>query len=98
MPSSSAEDLILLLENVSISFGGIKAVDGVLMKVARGELLGLIGPNGAGKTTIFNLVTAVYRPESGGVIFEGKDITRQRPYSVTRLGIARTFQNPRVFK
>ena len=88
---------LLELKNVSKSFGGIQAVRDVSFKVERGGLTGLIGPNGAGKTTIFNLVTAVYGAEGGDIEFGGKNINLLRTYEVISLGIARTFQNLRLF-
>ena len=78
-------------------FGGVTAVDGVSFAVGRGEVFGLIGPNGAGKTTLFNLVTGVTRPSSGSLMHDGTDITTARPHQVARRGIARTFQNIRLF-
>jgi ABC-type branched-subunit amino acid transport system ATPase component len=78
-------------------FGGLVALDSVSFDIRRGEILGLIGPNGAGKTTCFNAMTGVYRPTSGSVRLEGKPLGRQQRYQITRLGIARTFQNIRLF-
>jgi branched-chain amino acid transport system ATP-binding protein len=78
-------------------FGGVTAVDNVSFSVDRGEVFGLIGPNGAGKTTLFNLVTGITPPTSGTLFHEGTDITAARPYQVARRGIARTFQNIRLF-
>lgn len=79
-------------------FGGLLAVSDCNLAMARGELVGLIGPNGAGKTTVFNVITGVYKPTSGRVLFEGRDITGMRPDLVCGLGIARTFQNIRLMK
>ena len=88
---------ILELENVSIAFGGLKAIDNVSFKVESKQIFGLIGPNGAGKTTMFNIITANYKPNSGKVSFLGKDISRYKPNTIVNLGIARTFQNIRLF-
>jgi len=90
-------DTLLRLENVTMRFGGLVALDDVSFDIRRGELLGLIGPNGAGKTTCFNTMTGVYRPTSGSVQLEGKALGRQQRFQITRLGIARTFQNIRLF-
>ncbi|WP_026380659.1 ABC transporter ATP-binding protein [Afifella pfennigii] len=83
---------ILRLEAVSKAFGGIRAVNDVSFDLRQGEIVGLIGPNGAGKTTLVNLITGVHRPSSGKVIFQGDDVTRQKPYMAARSGLARTFQ------
>jgi branched-chain amino acid transport system ATP-binding protein len=83
---------LLALDGVSRRFGGLNAVDGVSFSVEKGEILGLIGPNGAGKTTLINLITGVHPATGGSVRFEGRDITRLRPYRIARLGLARTFQ------
>ncbi len=90
-------DIILETKNLSVQFGGIKAVNDVNLEVHQGELIGLIGPNGAGKTTIFNLITNSIRPTSGDILFKGKSIVRIPPYKICRLGISRTFQNIRLF-
>ncbi len=89
--------LLLNLERVSKAFKGLQAVQDVTLNVNEGEILGLIGPNGAGKTTLFNLITGVYRPETGRVIYEGHDITAAKPHQRCRHGIARTFQIVRPF-
>jgi branched-chain amino acid transport system ATP-binding protein len=89
---------ILQLENVTKRFGGLTAVDDVSFNVARGEVFALIGPNGAGKTTLFNCVTGLFPPTEGRVVFEGRDIAGRRPHEVAALGIARTFQNIRLFE
>ncbi|MBX3500189.1 MAG: ABC transporter ATP-binding protein [Alphaproteobacteria bacterium] len=86
------------VDNLSINFGGIKAVDGVTFDVAKGEVFTIIGPNGAGKTTIFNLVSRIYEPSGGRLVFEGNEITRVPPHRIARLGIARTFQNIELFE
>jgi branched-chain amino acid transport system ATP-binding protein len=80
------------------SFGGFAALDGVDLDVGEGTIHAVIGPNGAGKTTLFNLITGVLPPTSGRIVFEGTEITRRRPDSITRLGLARTFQNIRIFR
>lgn len=89
---------ILELRQVSKSFGGIKAVRSVDVELHDGELLGLIGPNGAGKTTIFNLISGVYKPDSGDILFRGESSVGMRPHQVAYRGITRTFQNIRLFK
>ena len=89
--------MFLQLERVAKSFKGLMAVNFVTMQVNEGEILGLIGPNGAGKTTLFNLITGVYPPSQGQVIFEGKDITSTAPHTRCWMGIARTFQLVRPF-
>ena len=89
-------DPLLKTNNVSISFGGIKAVQDFNIVLNRGELVGLIGPNGAGKTTAFNLLTGVYQPTTGTIEFDGVDVTGMKPYKITQHGIARTFQNIRL--
>lgn len=89
---------ILRMENVSVHFGGIKAVQEVNLELKQGEILGLIGPNGAGKTTAFNVITGVYQPTLGKVTAYGEDLAGLRPYQITAKGLARTFQNIRLFK
>jgi branched-chain amino acid transport system ATP-binding protein len=88
---------ILVLENLGIRFGGLKAVEGLDLTVGEGELVGLIGPNGAGKTTVFNLVTGVFPPTSGTIAFCGAQIAGKKAHQISRLGVARTFQNIRLF-
>jgi branched-chain amino acid transport system ATP-binding protein len=88
---------LLQLDNVTMQFGGLKCVCEVSMQINEGELIGLIGPNGAGKTTVFNIITGVYEPTLGKVSFAGKSVVGHRPYKITARGIARTFQNIRVF-
>jgi branched-chain amino acid transport system ATP-binding protein len=85
-------------QDVSIAFGGIKAVDGVTFSVAEGETFAIVGPNGAGKSTIFNLISRIYEPTGGRLRFQGRDITRVPPHTVAGLGIARTFQNIELFE
>ena len=85
-------------ENLTINFGGIRAVDDVSFTVSKGEVFTIIGPNGAGKTTIFNLVSRIYEPTAGRLVFEDRDITSVPPSSIAGLGIARTFQNIELFE
>lgn len=89
---------LLTLENVSKRFGGLVAVGDLNIKLAAGELVGLIGPNGAGKTTAFNLLTGVYTPTEGRILFDDKLVNGHKPYRVTAMGVARTFQNIRLFR
>lgn len=89
---------MLDVKNLSISFGGLKAVDDFSITIEKGQLYGLIGPNGAGKTTIFNLLTGVYKPDGGRILLDGKDITGYKAIQINQAGIARTFQNIRLFK
>ena len=90
-------DVLLHLEHVTMQFGGLKAVADLDLEVGRGELVGLIGPNGAGKTTVFNLITGVYTPTIGRVMFEGRAIQGLKPHAIAHRGITRTFQNIRLF-
>ncbi len=90
-------ETLLEMDNVTMRFGGLVALDGVSFDIKRGEILGLIGPNGAGKTTCFNAMTGVYRPTSGQVLLEGKPLGKTTKHKITRKGIARTFQNIRLF-
>jgi branched-chain amino acid transport system ATP-binding protein len=89
---------LLSVENVTLRFGGVVALDGVSLAVDQGQIAGLIGPNGAGKTTCFNVITRLYRPESGSVRFEEVDLLRKPPHRVAAVGIARTFQNVVLFE
>src|SRR5262245_15311543 len=89
---------LLAVDNVTMRFGGVTALDDVDFDIKEGEILGLIGPNGAGKTTCFNVMTGVYQPTSGEARFEGKPLTGLKRFQITRLGIARTFQNIRLFR
>ena len=89
---------VLSVNNLSISFGGLRAVDDFSVNIEKGELYGLIGPNGAGKTTVFNLLTGVYKPNEGIIKLDGKDITSLSTIEINKAGIARTFQNIRLFK
>ena len=88
---------ILKTENLTISFGGIRALSDVSFEVEKGAIYSIIGPNGAGKTTIFNCISGIYKPDSGKVSFKGGDITYLKPYQVAQKGIARTFQNIELF-
>lgn len=88
---------LLRTEGLTVRFGGLTALDDVTFEIRRGEILGLIGPNGAGKTTCFNAITGVYRPSAGRVFFDGRPLTKTKRNEITRLGIARTFQNIRLF-
>ena len=90
-------DNILELTDLTKRFGGLVAVDSVSLHIRRGEVFALIGPNGAGKTTLFNSVTGLFQPTSGRVVFDGKEITGSKPHEVAKQGIARTFQNIRLF-
>lgn len=89
---------MLDVKNLSISFGGLKAVDDFHMAIEKGQLYGLIGPNGAGKTTVFNLLTGVYKPDSGSIELDGMNITGRKTTDINQAGVARTFQNIRLFK
>ncbi len=89
---------MLRLENVTIRFGGLVAVNEVTAAVQEGQIFGLIGPNGAGKTTLFNIITGVYAPTAGKVVFQGHEIQGKRPHTVNQLGIARTYQNINLFQ
>jgi len=91
------DDILLRLEGVSRSFGGLKAVDDVSFSLARGEILGLIGPNGAGKTTCFNLISGVYAPTKGDIVLEGVSTAGFPPYRMAALGVGRTFQVVKPF-
>ncbi len=89
---------ILEVKDLAVSFGGIKAVNGLTFSVHEGEIVSVIGPNGAGKTSAFNCISGFYRPNQGSVVFDGSPITRNKPSRITQLGMARTFQNVRLFK
>lgn len=88
---------LLETKKLSINFGGIKAVDGVDLHIDKGEIIGLIGPNGAGKTTVFNMLTGVYKPTSGSILWKGENIEGLPPQEIVKRGISRTFQNIRLF-
>ena len=89
---------LLDVQNLGISFGGLKAVDGFHVSIEKGELYGLIGPNGAGKTTVFNMLTGVYKPDNGVITLDGTNITGKKTIDINKEGVARTFQNIRLFK
>ncbi|MGC8968950.1 MAG: ABC transporter ATP-binding protein [Thermus sp.] len=87
----------LLVENITLTFGGVAALSGVSLQVAKGELVSVIGPNGAGKTSLLNCISGFYHPERGRILFEGQEITWASPHEITRRGIARAFQNIELF-
>ncbi len=89
---------MLDVRNIGISFGGLKAVDDFSVAIEKGQLYGLIGPNGAGKTTVFNLLTGVYKPDNGSIQLDGRNLTGKSTIEINKAGIARTFQNIRLFK
>ncbi len=88
---------LLEVTDLGISFGGLRAVDELNMKIEKGALVGMIGPNGAGKTTVFNMLTGVYRPTDGGIRLNGENVVGKKPFEINKMGIARTFQNIRLF-
>ena len=88
---------LLEVTDLGISFGGLRAVDELNMKIEKGSLVGMIGPNGAGKTTVFNMLTGVYRPTDGGIRLDGQNVVGKKPFEICKMGIARTFQNIRLF-
>ena len=91
-------EVVLNAKNISIEFGGLKAVENFSIEIKEGELVGLIGPNGAGKTTVFNMLTGVYLATSGSIELRGQDVTKMSPHKRVEIGISRTFQNIRLFK
>jgi branched-chain amino acid transport system ATP-binding protein len=91
-------DLLLVAENVRKEFGGLVATNDVDFTIPRGSIVSLIGPNGAGKTTFFNMLTGVYKPTAGRIVFDGEDVTGKPPHTITERGIGRTFQNIRLFQ
>ncbi len=93
-----SKDTILELKDVSLSFGGLQAIDTLSFSLKRKEITSLIGPNGAGKTSLFNLISGVYTPTSGNIVFKDKLLNNLKPHKITSLGLARTFQNIRLFK
>ena len=95
-PANTGEAL-LVVDNVTLRFGGVVALDEVAFEIRKGEILGLIGPNGAGKTTCFNVMTGVYSPTSGEILFDGDRVSGVKPHKINAMGIARTFQNIRLF-
>jgi branched-chain amino acid transport system ATP-binding protein len=96
--SQPAAQPLFQAQDISISFGGIRAVDGVTFDVAPGEIFAIVGPNGAGKSTIFNLISRIYQPTGGRLVFEGQDITNVAAHTIAGRGIARTFQNIELFE
>jgi branched-chain amino acid transport system ATP-binding protein len=92
------DHILVVLEDIHVTFGSLKALNGICMNINKGEILAIIGPNGAGKTTLINSINGVCHPNPGRIIFEGKDLTNMRPHYVASLGIARTFQNVALFK
>lgn len=88
---------MLRVQQVDMRFGGVQALSGVSFDVPPGQIMAVIGPNGAGKTTLFNVISGLYRPSAGSVLWEGHDLTRVPPHRLSGLGVARTFQNPQVF-
>ena len=92
-----ANNTLLSLRNVTRTFGGVKALTDLSIEIEKGRITGIIGPNGAGKTTTFNIITGAYTPTSGEIVFRGQPLNGRRPYQIVRAGIARTFQNIRLF-
>src|SRR3954464_3131740 len=92
-----ASGIVLDVDHISIAFGGLKAVSDFSLKLPRGGLYGLIGPNGAGKTTVFNLLTRVYEPDEGSIVLDGRRLNGLKPFQRAGAGLARTFQNIRLF-
>lgn len=97
MPETTSAKKVLEVDRLTLRFGGLVALDDVSFEITEGEILGLIGPNGAGKTTCFNAVTGVYSPTDGDIRFNGRSIVGMKRFQITKLGIARTFQNIRLF-
>jgi len=95
---AASDALQLQLQDIHISFGGIKALRGVSLEVLKGEIFSLIGPNGAGKTVCLNCINGLYQPQEGKIFFEGKEVTRLKPYKRAKLGISRSFQKIELFK
>src|SRR3990172_110583 len=94
----NSEETVLKVSSIGISFGGLRAVDNFSLHLSKGDLFGLIGPNGAGKTTVFNMLTGVYKPDAGDIVFSGKSIVGFKPHEISIRGMTRTFQNIRLFK
>ena len=88
---------LLDIQNLTVQFGGLKAISNVYLSLDAGQMVGLIGPNGAGKRTLFNTVTGVVQKTEGSVLFDGKDLSKYKPNQIAHLGISRTFQNIRLF-
>lgn len=95
--TAGAEEPLLRFDDVHLSFGQVRAINGISFEVRPGELFAIIGPNGAGKTSIFNVISGVYRPQSGTLRFDGRDVLGMRPPAIAKLGVARTFQNIELF-
>src|ERR1700752_4613535 len=93
----TAATIQMSVQCVAKRFGGVTAVDGVSIDIPKGGILSIIGPNGAGKTTLLNMVSGFYKPDTGRIVFENRDITKKRPSDIAALGIARTFQNIALF-
>ena len=91
------KEVMLKIEGIKKSFGGILALDGVSLELNEGEIVSIIGPNGAGKTTVFNILTGVYTLDEGSIIFKGEEIQNKAPIHIVKAGISRTFQNIRLF-
>jgi len=97
MKETTIDGTSLTIRDVSIRFGGIKAVDELGLDIQEGEIFAIIGPNGAGKTTVFNIISGFYRPDTGAVVFDGIDLVQRKPHEIARLGVGRTFQNLELF-
>jgi len=97
VPSELPDRPMLAVDAVSKMFGGVRAVENVTVSIRRGEIMSVIGPNGAGKTSLLNMISGFYRPTSGSIVLEGRDITHARPSQIAALGVARTFQNIALF-
>uniref|UniRef100_UPI003566E9D2 ATP-binding cassette domain-containing protein n=1 Tax=Hydrogenophaga sp. TaxID=1904254 RepID=UPI003566E9D2 len=98
MSTTTTSDNVLQVENLTVSFDGFKAVDGLSLRVERNELRVIIGPNGAGKTTLLDMICGKTRPTSGRVLFEGHDLTRMKEHQIVRAGVGRKFQTPSVYE
>ena len=97
-PKTRIGDVLLAVEDVSLAFGGVKAISGVSFDIRQGEIRAIIGPNGAGKTSMLNVINGFYHPQQGRITFKGKTRSRMRPYDAAHGGIARTFQNVALFR
>ncbi|MDO8876215.1 MAG: ATP-binding cassette domain-containing protein, partial [Pseudolabrys sp.] len=97
-PQVAAGDVLLAIDDVSLSFGGVKAISGVSFDIRKGEIRAIIGPNGAGKTSMLNIINGFYHPQQGIITFKGEARTRMRPHDAADGGIARTFQNVALFR
>src|SRR3954470_5862852 len=97
MVATTSSQPLLDVDRIGISFGGLKAVQNFTMRIPRGGLYGLIGPNGAGKTTVFNLLTGVYKPQTGTITLDGVELNDKKPFEIAAAGLSRTFQNIRLF-